>query len=325
MTVAPPSPREEHLAAARLHVSRSEFDQALPAFAAAEELGAFDEALQVERIKSYVKAERFDEALTLLQARAAWTEAAAYRMIGLIMDKREQWTEAAAGYRQAIAIEEDDVGRRYQLARDLYLENDYAGSAAEAALILEIDPHHGRACRLWADALQLNCEFRAAIAKFEETQQCDPGFPANAPDLGSAFYNGWGNALFGVGRRAEALEMYERAMAEEPDNVIPQYNAAVALQSLEDWAGAVAAFEKIPMEERDVDTFTYLATALWKLGDDERAAEMFARAREADPEAIEPHVWRATMLWHRGDYLGARAEAAALFEVYTSQREAYIP
>ena len=80
MTVAPPSPREEHLAAARLHVSRSEFDQALPAFAAAEELGAFDEALQVERIKSYVKAERFDEALTLLQARAAWTEAAAYRM-----------------------------------------------------------------------------------------------------------------------------------------------------------------------------------------------------------------------------------------------------
>lgn len=135
--------------------------------------------------------------------------------LGLIYQQRRQYTEAIQRFRNAVAIDAGQTDAHFQLGRIARAQGRLKDALEHFQAVMDQDDRHSQseilrelggvylAARQWEDA-------RNYLAQYIERRPYDPE---------GLFY--LGQALEGLGRAAEAREMYERAT--ESARTAPRY------------------------------------------------------------------------------------------------------
>src|SRR6266540_5014297 len=202
---------------------------------------------------------------------------AAYRSNNLGVALLEQFAhdEAASAFREALRLAPGLDIARLNLAIAHFYAGRRAEAAADARASAERMPSNATAHYMVGVIAKSDNRVEDAAAAFGRVLELDP------LDAGSLV--GLGQIHLQQRRYAEALPLFERALAAEPYNVTAAYNAALALTRVgraEDGRRAMARFEQL----RDsVYGITYGQTYLTQ----GRYAEAIA-STGAEPELVNP-------------------------------------
>jgi len=199
-----------------------------------------------------------------------------------------------------------------------YLYN--TGSAGQArSLQAELQEH------VRANALMLTGRFKEAIALLPR----DPKFRKYAANLSfgrrwvrevAAYYADNARALIWLAGRAmalpdnweDAVALYRRAVALEPNNAVAHSNLGFALASAGRLDAAIAEYlSALRIDPRLAAAHNNLAVALEAQGRDDEALEHWTRALELDPRLASAHRNVGLILLNRGRIREATAHLSA--------------
>ncbi len=109
-------------------------------------------------------------------------------------------------------------------------------------------------------------------------------------------YKTLANTLDGMGKPAESIEFYEKAVAERPDDVITLTDMGIALHAAARVDEAIATFRRALAQPLDSPyTHLQLGAALATKGDEEGAVGEYLAALQADSQIAAAHAALATI------------------------------
>jgi tetratricopeptide (TPR) repeat protein len=135
--------------------------------------------------------------------------------LGLIYQQRRNYTEAIARFQKAVAIDPNEIDAHYQLGRIARGQGRIEDAFREFEIVWQLDPKHNLSeilrelGEVYLAAGRLK-DARAQLAEYIERRPYDPE--------GLYYY---GQVLEGLGRPAEAREIYKRAV--EAARTAPRY------------------------------------------------------------------------------------------------------
>jgi tetratricopeptide (TPR) repeat protein len=133
-------------------------------------------------------------------------------------------------------------------------------------------------------------------------------------------HHGYGRALYGAGRYAEAAEHYRRSIALEPGFPNNYWNLAAALAALNDLAGAERELRRgLAVAPNQPNALVNLGVIRRRLNDPGGAAAFFERALAVEPAHAEGNYNLADLLCEGGAF----AAAARHYEVALRVRPSY--
>jgi len=153
---------------------------------------------------------------------------------------------------------------------------------------------------------------RARLAEIYEslTGEAAPR-PRAGIDLGAVDYNNKGASLDTLGRPAEALTCFERALEINPRHADAWLNKGAALAGLGRPAEALTCYERaLEIDPRDAEAWSAKGAALAGLGRPAEALTCYERALEINPRFLEAWYNKGVALAR----LGRHAEALACYE-----------
>ena len=93
---------------------------------------------------------------------------------------------------------------------------------------------------------------------------------------------------FGLGRREEALECYDKAIEIDPKDAATLFNKGLVLGRLDRHEEAVECYDKaLEIDPKDVATLYWKGRALGRLGRHKEAVECYDKAVEIDPKDVD--------------------------------------
>jgi tetratricopeptide (TPR) repeat protein len=99
-----------------------------------------------------------------------------------------------------------------------------------------------------------------------------------------------GNELTGAGDYEKAVEEYQAALQEEPDNVSVLTNLGVAYYNMDRWDDAVAQYEAaLKIAPNDADIHSNLGAAYVRKKELDKALTEYERAIELQPDLAQAH------------------------------------
>lgn len=109
-------------------------------------------------------------------------------------------------------------------------------------------------------------------------------------------YKTLANTLDGMGKPAESIEFYEKAVAERPDDVITLTDMGIALHAAGRVDEAITTFRRALAQPLNSPyTHLQLGAALATKGDDDGAVKEYLAALQADPQIAAAHAALATI------------------------------
>jgi len=115
-------------------------------------------------------------------------------------------------------------------------------------------------------------------------------------------FNRDGNDLARSGKLQEAISLYDRAIAIEPDYDEPYYNRGKAKLMLRDYASAIADFDiAIKLAPNKADAFNNRGIAKKKSGDISGAISDYTKALALDPHQFRIYYNRGVARYEAGD------------------------
>ena len=233
----------------------------------------------------------------------------AYRALGRL-------EQAVESHRKALALRPDLTAARFGLGTALLDRKDYAGAAAELALVLERDAGDADArLNLGISLLELG-RGKEAIAHFEEVLKAKP-------DWAEALLN-LGMALRVEGDLRRAYLTLARAIELAPALAEAHYQIGLALAGLERHEQAAQAL----YEAARLDPL--MANAQLKLGDvlrllhrREDAIVAYERARELEPARAEAPIGIGLAHLEGGDFEEARRWLASALALAPDSADAH--
>lgn len=244
-------------------------------------------------------------AATLTRAlNAHRAEAELWFLQGVVETARGQADAANAALREAVRLDSRHTGawqRRYQLAMG---RGDYRGAQQFASHLTEIEPGRPEYWLQLADAqLQLQRPARA-LSAVARASEIDP------KQIEAEMFRG--HALAALGRNAEAIAAYRRALAGTLSN--PEFAWAGlgrVYYKLAQFPDAIAAFRETARLAPDALHFrNELGVALKDGGRDEEALALFVGLR--DKASQDPFPWR--QIGYINSKLGQYEKARAALE-----------
>ena len=146
--------------------------------------------------------------------------------------------------------------------------------------------------------------------RIEEAAKLFERAVAQTPDDPAAHIN-YGTALRDLGRHVSALRSYERALAIQPEHVAAHYNRGVSLQLLRRYGEALESYDRtLALEPGHAAAWNGRGEILRALGRLEEALASYARALASEPGHAEAHNNRGIALQE----LGRFEEALASYE-----------
>jgi Flp pilus assembly protein TadD len=183
-------------------------------------------------------------------------------------------------------------------------------AASDTTTAVEIPPAEAvstDAARIGYAAFR-NGDFESARAAYERALQMNPD--------DAVALNGYGQSLVRVGRAAEAVPQFERAVSIDSAKWAYRFNLAHAVGLLGQWDRAVAEYRQaLSLFPSDYATQFNLAMALHKKGDDQAAIPEFRKAIDLAPAEPSFHVALAICLERVGNVPEAIREYRTLLEV----------
>lgn len=111
-----------------------------------------------------------------------------------------------------------------------------------------------------------------------------------------------GLILQALGRQAEAVEAFRRALAEQPGVAPTELNLGNALTALQRWSEALEAYRRcVALDPRNVAALNGMGSSALNCGDHDLAERSLRQALAVDPVHIEAWINLGSVLWGRGE------------------------
>ncbi|MDB5405856.1 MAG: glycosyl transferase family 9 [Rhodospirillales bacterium] len=223
--------------------TRGRFAAAVEAFARARAIDPTALGVITNLALALADAGRYDEAIAAAGDAISRhpKAAAAHLRLGEMLARAGRHGEAIAAMERAAALAPQDAEVHSGLGYERQINGDLAGAIAAYERALAIDPKHGRALQNLGRAFNDTGDLDRAEASLK-------AFLAVQPESGE----GWANLAVMRRRRGDlagSLELYQRALKLEPNNVRTRYNHALTLLSAGDFTRGLREHEwrgKIP-------------------------------------------------------------------------------
>ena len=264
--------------------------------------------------------------------------------LGLLAMEQRQLNSAESYFRKLIDTGKREQEARFYLGRVLELRGRQDDALDQYGLVNEGE--------YWLEAQTRAASVRAQLGDLEGARRQLQGLRLREPSLAVRLYLVEGEILAQAGELQEAMELYDRVLAESPDNHDVLYARALVAEKLNDLPAAESDLRRIV--EQDPDNFHawnalgytladrtdrlqealgYIEKALalspeeaaivdslgwvhYRMGDLETAAEYLQRAYELSSGDAEVAAHYGEVLWQQGK----QQEARALWE--KAQRDA---
>jgi len=139
--------------------------------------------------------------------------------LGLIYQQRRQYTEAIDRFKKAIAIDPTETDAHFQLGRIARQQGRLNDALPQFQIVLDQDDHHSQ-----SEILRELGAMYISVRQFEDARGMLADYTGRRPyDPEGLYY--YGEAMAGLGRKQEALELYQRAV--EADRTAPRYRRRI--------------------------------------------------------------------------------------------------
>lgn len=190
-----------------------------------------------------------------------------------------------------------------ETAFELHRAGDWGRAEAVCRDLLRIDPRHGDALHLLGVVALQRSDRVAAVDYIGQAIDADGGRPE--------FHNSLGNVYRTLGRSAEAIDEFRRALRLKPDFAIAYNNLGIALAECGQHRGALACFQQaVQLDQRNVPAWMNLGSALLDMAKPSEAAACFEFALDVEPNQGQAFA----QLGRCRSRLGRRDEAIAAYE-----------
>jgi tetratricopeptide (TPR) repeat protein/glycosyltransferase involved in cell wall biosynthesis len=250
--------------------------------------------------------------------------AQAHQILAIALRKQGELTAANFHYRQAVAIEEQAQNNPnlptrsnggFQLKSIVRKQQDkQAGNYNQSTIALpKMDTISPGKYNTQAELEVARIYLQQALAYCQEKQwesaiaACQESLKI-CPDLAEA-YKVWGNILQKMGKTAESLGYYAKAVSLQPDMAEIYANLGSLYAKQHNWQQAIDYYQKaLNFDPNCAGVYRSLAKVWEELGKEEQALECLLHALELDPQMLtaEKHFQLAEELWSEG------REAAAI-------------
>ena len=229
--------------------------------------------------------------------------AVVYRARGLLAQRSGLWREAVAAYTTSLEIDPNNsfaLARRSQAHHAL---NEDEAALADSALVLKQTPGA-------SDMRLLRANIFKSMGKDEEAATEARALVEANPDDSLALVTAAGIDA-AVHREAEAMRLFERALAIKPEPYI-YFNRAVR-RPKDDIAGRRADLDAaLKLDPAFTPAATVKADMLVKAGDLPAALATFTAALAKNPDDLSLHVGRGIALARSGDMTKSEADFAVI-------------
>lgn len=200
------------------------------------------------------------------------------------------------------------LGELYFLVQQYQLAIDYVNKALKA------DPNLAQAYYLKGNIYKESGDTAKAISSFETAVEQDNKFSNAYFDLG---------LIFAARKNPIAMDYYNNALKINPDDEHVKYAAAKLLQDLGKTDEAIAAYEKILVQQKDNSNCLYNLGVIYlqTKKDNPKARDYFTKAIAANPEYIEAYFARGLTYAKMKNKESARAD----YEMCLKLQENYAP
>jgi tetratricopeptide (TPR) repeat protein len=198
--------------------------------------------------------------------------------LGGALNSRGEYDAAIDTCKLALSINPRYAHAYNNLGVALQLKGEHDSAMASFRRAIELDPGQPDAHSNLAKALSLKGNFEEAVAHFNRALES----PALAHESDTSF--ALGNALYNLGRIADAEAAYRRAIQVDPGHPHAQSNLGVTLARQGKLEEAIAHFRLAIAASPDFATaHNYLGESLRAQGKIEEAIEAYEAALRADP------------------------------------------
>lgn len=190
-------------------------------------------------------------------------------------------------------------------AFERHRSGDAAGAAVLYDAILVRNPDHVDALRLLASARRSLGDLAGALDLYERVLQLAP----DNGEIGGEIWFNFGNALVDAGRSAEAVPVYQRAVALQPGNADVAANLGIAYANGGAFALAADAYRlALSIDPTHKTSLHNLGNALGELGDPFGAVDNLRAVVRLYPDLAEAHYNLSLALLRLGDFAQGFAE-----------------
>ena len=230
---------------------------------------------------------------------------------GLQAHQAGRLNEAEAHYAAALKVQPDFVPALHLTGLLRFEQQNFAGAAEAFSRAITASPH-GQRTPLYAGRGE-------ALLQMERHQDALEDFDkALADDAGmAAAWNNRGLALGGLGRHDDAVASFERAATLSPNAAEIHNNRGDVLRELRRFDEALASFARaLQLAPEDWRTFNNRAVALSLMGRAEAAIADYDQALTIQPDVPQALHARGNLLWtERADLAGALADLERLVKI----------
>ena len=250
------------------------------------------------------------ECRTLLDQSAR--DGQALNLLGVVQRRQGRFDDAIATLEAAARTGTAGESPWINLGNLYYERRQGAQAVAAFKKAVKLKPKDGELVRLLGNAYALTGEPTAAFATLQRAQLLNPSNPQIPADRAALHYN--------LRQFDDALAALDRALAGRPQDVHFRINKAKTLRHLGRLAEATQLFETLIAEQpQNVDVLLAFGTFyLWALDDREKANIYLRRAVAADPKNLEA---RGQLCWSLVNSRYGR-EADHIEEAHRYAREA---
>lgn len=231
---------------AAVHIDRGEFDKAIEDFQALLKQDPDSLAVKQAIANTYASQGQFDKAIEFLNEtiQAAPDNALTYAMRAEIYERQDKYDEAIADWNKALELQPSNAGALLGRARLHYLKEDLKAAMSDVDRVLQQQPGLGQAVLLKSMIAAADGNFAEAISTLQSVLRSDPTNIDLRLQLASFYVaderprkairvltqiladdeQNWramrarGDALLSVGKHAEAIEDYGKAMKIQPED-----------------------------------------------------------------------------------------------------------
>lgn len=124
------------------------------------------------------------------------------------------------------------------------------------------------------------------------------------------------------GKAEEALPLYQKALAEQPDQPYLHYSLGILYQQLKKDDQAITQFEEaIKKGANDPNVYVAVGLAYKEKGDNAKATERLQKASDLDPNNFQLHLNLYTLFKQMGNEQAAKVEEGKLLQIQKAMEE----
>jgi arylsulfatase A-like enzyme/Tfp pilus assembly protein PilF len=227
----------------------------------------------------------------------------AHQMLGNIASQRQEYNGAAENFRRALELDSDHRTSLYGLANAYRRLGRYQEALLGFERLQALSPHDSKAVVSRSDIYVEQQQLHEALRVIGEAAQLEA-----APAM---VHNKHGELLTLVGRPAEAVPAFERAMTKNDALPQPYFNLAVLYEELGRLDQAMAFYEQaIERAPTHFQAQFNLGRLYGHRRDLDRQQELYETAIESNPEFVRGYFFLAKLIMDRGGDLDRAEELA---------------